>query len=117
MNRDQWNAYVAIAERPEFPYSWQRITAERLRRAFVEETDVVGGALRWKANGSVIMPDVFRDAGMIAPQIQIDTYKAHADRIVAEYRANPPQLSAEDRAEALNELGPDAVDVITGQKI
>lgn len=117
MNREQWNEYVAIASRPAFRFTWQNESADSLRKAFVEETRVVGGALRWKANGSVIAPDVFSDAGLITPQVQAEKYAAYVDAVVGEYRANPPQLSDENRAEALNELGPGAVDVITGQKI
>ena len=117
MNREQWNDYILQAPKPDLRYPWQNDRAMALRQKLVEQTDVVDGALRWKSNGAVLMPDTLTDAGLIPPQVQIDARRAYSDQIVAEYRANPPQLSAEDRAEALRELGPGAVDVITGRKI
>jgi len=117
MNRQQWNDYILHAPKPDLRYPWQNEQALALRKKLVEQTDVVDGALRWKSNGAVLFPDTLTDAGLIPPQVQIDAREVYADRIVAEYRANPPQLSAEDRAEALAELGPDAVDVITGERL
>jgi len=117
MNREQWNDYVAHAPKPANRHQWQDAQTERLRAKFIEDTDIVDGALRWKSNGSVIQPHTFGDAQLIPPQVQIDASDAYQDRILAEYRANTPQLSAEDRAEMHRELGPDVVDAITGQKI
>ena len=117
MNREQWTDYILQAPAPDLRYPWQNERALGLRAKLVADTDVVDGALRWKSNGAVLFPDTLTDAGLIAPQVQIDAREVYADRIVAEYRANPPQLSAEDRAEALRELGPGAVDVITGRPI
>jgi len=117
MNREQWNDYAAHAPKPDMRYPWQNEQVERLRAKFVTDTDVVDGALRWKSNGSVIQPHTFKDADLIAPQVQIDASDAYQDEVLARYRANPPQLSPEDRAEALRELGPGAVDVITGRPI
>lgn len=117
MNREQWNDYVAHAPKPANRHQWQDAQTERLRAKFIADTDVIDGALRWKSNGSVIQPHTFKDAQLIAPQVQINASDAYQDEVLASYRANPPQLSPEDRAEALRELGLGAVDVITSKRI
>lgn len=117
MNREQWNDYVAHAPKPANRHKWQDDQTARLRKKFIEDTDIVDGALRWKSNGSVIATHTMDDAQLIAPQVQIDAYEVQQDAFLASYRANPPVLSDEQRAEMHNELGPDVVDAITGRKI
>ena len=81
------------------------------------------GVARWESNNRVVpadsvTPEMFQMPGFDF-KATWDTRKAETDAFLNEYRrnrANNP-LSFEDQAEAMNELGPDAVDVITGKSV
>jgi len=118
MNRNDWNNLINNAPAPQFTLAWQQETALRLRGAFRTDTDVVDGALCWKSNGAVVPPCVFEDAGIprdVLPAEHLRAYSVALYRITAAHANRRP--SAEEILEAGMELGPDAVDVITGRRI
>ena len=77
------------------------------------------GVYRWIVNAHVVPPDTME---RLAPKgYNMDRHR-QADRrdidiFLAGYRANPPKRSPEELAEIRQELGPDAIDVITGERI
>jgi hypothetical protein len=81
------------------------------------------GVARWKSNNRVIPADCVSPEIMEMPGFNFkatwDTRKAETDAFLNEYRRNRAKnpLSFEDQAEAYNELGPGAVDVITGKSV
>lgn len=86
------------------------------------ECRLTAGVLRWVSNGSV--PPRENVAEALAQGVALDVAACDAARdadlslFLAEYRANPPQLTAEDLHEARNALGAGAtmVNVVTGQR-
>ena len=116
MNRQQWNDFVARAAKPANRHAWQDAQTLRLRAQFATETDVVDGALAWKSNGSVIAPCTFKDAQLDTPAEQQAAYNAQHDAFLASYRANLT-YSDEQRAEILREVGPNAVNALTGERV
>lgn len=92
-------------------------TADKLRK----DATITNGVIRWNSNGSVPPEDCVALAAHIGLAVNVARCTAERNReidaFLAEYRRNPPRLSPEDRAEALRELGPDAVNVVTGRRI
>jgi hypothetical protein len=81
------------------------------------------GVARWESNNRVvpadsITPDFFQMPGFDFNATFV-TRQKETDEFLAEYRRNRAKnpLSFEDQAEAMNELGPGAVDVITGKSV
>jgi hypothetical protein len=79
------------------------------------------GVARWKTNNRVIPADCIDPNIMEMPGFNFkatwDTRQKETDAALAAYRKNPPRYSDENLAEAWNELGPDAVNVITGRRL
>ena len=81
---------------------------------------VKDGVLYWKSNDHVVPVCVLRDDACLEPTPeQVAAYEAETKKFLAEYRANPPELTAEDMYEMRAAFGPGVkvVDVITGKSV
>ena len=77
------------------------------------------GVLRWEVNNAVISPSTMRENGrpaFVNWENQQAAYKAEIDAFLEECR-KIDILSDVDRLEALNEVGPNAVNVLTGKRV
>ena len=89
---------------------------------YKEECTLHAGVLRWKSNGAV--PPIENVAAAVVQGMAVDVAACDAARdadlrlFLAEYRANPPQPTAEDMVEMRAAFGPGAtvVNVVTGQR-
>jgi hypothetical protein len=79
------------------------------------------GVARWESNGRVIPADCVTPEVTEMPgfnfKATFDTRKAETDAFLAQYRATNRTRSHEEMSEAYNELGPGAVDVLTGKSV
>lgn len=97
--------------------------ADHTREFYETEATITDGVMRWKSNGRVPPHEYVMDAFMKGLPVRALKCDAERDRetreFLAAYRANPPQLSAEDLAEARAAFGVGAkvVDIITGRRI
>lgn len=87
------------------------------------ECTLVKGVLRWKSNGRVPPAEhcqAAKDAGLDVSVARCkEDRAAEQTRFLAEYRANPPELTDENLAEARNAFGAGAVvvDVLSGRRM
>jgi hypothetical protein len=108
---------ASIAEGPE--PAWRTRERERLKLSIANDTDERSGVLYWKSNGAVVPPEVFRDAGLEASDVQVAARKREGEAFAAEYRRmQPAQPSDEELAEmrAAFGTGVEVVDVISGRR-
>ena len=77
------------------------------------------GILRWKSNDHCVPMDCLdrvatkgydRQKHRVALDADIDAF-------LAAYRAQPRKRSSEELSEIMREIGPDAIDIVTGQRI
>lgn len=97
---------------------WEAREIARTRAAMLNETTERGGAIYWNSNGAPVPVCVFTDDARVeCPAAQRAACKKHNDEFLAEYRRTPPRYSDEALAEIMHEIGPNAVDVITGRRV
>jgi hypothetical protein len=79
-----------------------------------------GAVRRWKSNGRVIPPDVYKDAGLTCSAAHESAYRKETDAFLADYRKRMANHvpSAEEAFEMRAAFGPDVevVNVLTGRR-
>ena len=79
------------------------------------------GVARWKSNDRVVPADCVDPAMMEMPGFNFkatwDTRQKETQASLDSYRRSRHSYSSEELAEIRNEIGPDAVDVITGKRV
>lgn len=77
------------------------------------------GVYRWESNNAVVPSDTMAKHAPAAYDMAKHKAQERADTaaLLNAYRADPPKRSAEQLAEIRREIGPDAVDIITGKRI
>lgn len=100
---------------------WRRQVDEK-RAEFAGSPDKVyvkNGVLYWKPVDRPVPVDVLRNDAKLAPTPeQVAAYQSYLDQSLAEYRANPPKLTDEDRFEMRAAFGPGVtvVNALTGKR-
>lgn len=130
MNRQEWNEHIEAQPLPTHSRvlgndaqplpirAWELEEVRRLRAKLLTDTEVRDGFLFWVHSGNLVPAHVLGDdARMEVPAEQQAEDTRRLKAFVTAYCANPPKLSDEARAEALHELGPDAVNIITGERL
>lgn len=102
---------------PATRFAWQLAEVHQLRKDLKTQTTERDGVLFWNSNGAPVPLHVFEETGVPASVAQAAAVRRYTDAALADYRANPPRLSADNLAEALNELGPNSINVITGRRL
>ena len=112
--------YVSAWKNPRAPY--HREACNLVNDLWHGKTTREGRVIRWTSNGQVPPADIIALA--VAAGIDVDPAACDAARsadlraFVSAYRANPPKVTAEQRAEMRAAFGPGTtvVNVITGRK-
>jgi len=90
----------------------------RLCKQLAYETFERDGALRWKINQAVIMPETFKEAGLLPPERQAAEREKYVEEGVRAYRKQYQnhKHSAQEMAEMDAAFGPgkEIVNVLTG---
>jgi len=101
-------------------FAWQKPEVEESRRRIVRDSYSVDGALFWNANNAAIPLDVFKDAGLKAPEGQQKARDQYVSKSLSDYRkANEGhEYTSEEKLEMNATFGPgvEVVNVITGKK-
>ena len=90
------------------------------KRSYIRENayEDSEGIIRWQSKGNPIPESTFRDAYVEQPPGQVEARQRHTDRVLREYRENPPEYTEAQKAEMRSAFGgKPVVNVITGQRI